>query len=260
MALCAAAAAGCAGASAPDSSAHADAPSIAVSRSPSSPSSTATSASPSGAAATSGTTGSTPVSTAGDRRSAPAAAIRIKLAPTRLPGYTAESWTAETAGPVRSVTGHDVELNECATVHGASTWQQQPYQSSGGNSAILEAYTFPGPAQANSAFAETLSGMRGCQATSRILQSSDHIAVDAVSRETASATDAAAFERIWTGVEGVSATGHQTNHLYLAVSGSEMLVLHFDELVTGDSAGPYDIRNDPGVLTMLKSLLTNHAG
>lgn len=184
------------------------------------------------------------------------AAVHISVAPAQLPGYTTESWTAQSAGPVRDVSGHDVELNECATVHGASTWQQQPYASSGGNSAILETYTFSTAADAQTAYAAVLSGMQSCQATSRALQSSAQITADAVVRQTASASGATAFERTWTGVEGVSAAGPQTNHLYLAESGSTVLILHFDELTSGSTgASPYDVRNDPGVLSMLTAAL-----
>jgi hypothetical protein len=171
----------------------------------------------------------------------------------RLPAFTAESWTAQGAGPVRDVTGHDVELNECAAVHGAATWQQQPYVSSGGNSAILETYTFGTPVAASSAYAGVLSGMKSCQGTSRALQSASHITPNAVSRQTASATDAAAFERTWTGVMGISAAGPQINHLYLAVRGTTVLILHFDEL--GHQATPYDVRNDPSVLSTLIDVL-----
>jgi len=185
------------------------------------------------------------------------AAVHVSVAPTHLPAYTVESWTANAAGPVRDVSGHDIQLNECATIHGASTWQQQPYESSGGDSAILEAYTFPTAAQAGSAFTAALSGMQACQATSRALQATNHTRVDAVTRETAGAAEGAAFERTWTGVEGISAAGPQTNHLYLAVSGNAVVILHFDELAQGGSASAYDIRNDSSVLTMLKGALAD---
>jgi hypothetical protein len=183
----------------------------------------------------------------------PAAAAH-RLAPARLPADQAESWTAQKAGPVREVGGHDIELNECATVDGAVTWQQQPYVSSGGNPAILETYTFATSAAARSAYAAVYSGMRSCQATSRALQAASHITPDAVSRQTASAAGAAAFERTWTGVLGISAAGPQINHLYLAVRGTTVLVLHFDEL--GTLTSPYDVRNDPAVVSMLIDVLT----
>ena len=186
--------------------------------------------------------------------------MHVSVAPAQLPAYTAESWTAQGAGPVRVMNGHDVELNECANVDGAATWQQQGYLSSGGNVAILETYTFGGAAAAGTAYASVLAGMQSCQATSRALQTSAGISADASARETADSPDAAAFERTWTGVEGVSAAGPQINHLYLAVQGSTVLILHFDELNSGTSSSPYDVRNDPSVLSMLTDALAAQAG
>lgn len=184
------------------------------------------------------------------------AAARVSLAPAQLPAFAAESWTAQSADPVQQVTGHDIELNECASIHGATTWQQQAYSSSGGNSAILEIYTFASDS-AGSAYHAALSGMAACQTTTRALQTANHVPADAVSRQTASATGAAAFVRTWTGVEGVSAAGPQTNHLYFAMHGTTLLVLHFDELAGQSTAAPYDVRNDPGVLSMLTNVLTD---
>ena len=184
--------------------------------------------------------------------------VHVTVAPERLPGYTLESWTAQAAGAVRVVTGHAIELNECATVRGAATWQQTAYAGSGGDSAILETYTFPAVAAADTAYDTVLAGMRSCQATSRALQAAGRITPDAVSKQTASAADAAAFSRSWTGVEGVSAAGPQTNHLYLAMSGTAVLILHFDEL-PDSSAAPYDVRDDPAVLSMLSNVLADQA-
>jgi len=184
-----------------------------------------------------------------------AATVRTSLAT-----YTAESWTAQTAGPVRQVTGHDIALNECASVHGATTWQQQPYLSSGGNSAVLEIYTFGTGAEAGAAYQKVFSGMNSCQATSRALQNAQHVTADAVVRQTAAAADAAAFERTWTGVEGISAPGQQTNHLYIAAHGTCVLILHFDELAAGSPAGPYDVQQDPHVLSLLTNLLASQVG
>jgi hypothetical protein len=178
---------------------------------------------------------------------------------TSLAAYTAESWTAQTAGPVRQVTGHDITLNECATVHGATTWQQQPYLSSGGNPALLEIYTFDSQAAASAAYQQIDSGMSSCQATSRALQTTHHLAADAVAQQTASTADTAAFDRTWTGVEGISAAGKQTNHLYLAAHGTSVMVLHFDELANGSSAAPYDVHQDSNVLSLLTNLLADQA-
>ena len=189
-----------------------------------------------------------------------AAAPHVSAAPSQIPGYAAESWTASLPGPFEVVTGHAIQLNECSSVDGATTWHQQGYTSGSGNSAILETYTFTAAATARNAIAGTESGMHDCQATSRALQSTNKIDPDATCRETASATDAAAYERTWIGVEGLSAAGRQTNHLYLAVRGTTVLVLHFDELATGSTAAAYDVANDPSVLTMLAALLATQAG
>ncbi|MFE7099007.1 hypothetical protein, partial [Streptomyces erythrochromogenes] len=188
----------------------------------------------------------------------PAAGAKV---PSDLAAVTARSWTAQAPGPVRQIAGHDIALNECAKVRGAATWQQQPYLSSGGNSAVLEIYTFGTEAAADAAYEGVRSGMDSCQATSRALQSANRLTADAVSRQTAAAPDAVAFERTWTGVEGLSAHGAQTNHLYLAVHGTRVLVLHFDELAEGTpKAAPYDAKQDPNVLSLLTNLLAGPTG
>ena len=58
---------------------------------------------------------------------------------------------------------------------------------------------------------------------------------------------------------GISAGGPQINHLYIAVRGSIILVLQFDEPNTTTSSGIYNVRNDPDVLAMLTNLLAGHA-
>lgn len=159
-----------------------------------------------------------------------------------------------------TVTGHNIELNECASVDSPTTWEQQGYTSSSGDSAILETYTFTSAALASAAETGVVAGMDNCQATSRALQAANNVTPDAVCSQTAQTGDAAAFERTWTGVPGVSAGGPQINHLYVAVSGTIMLVLHFDQLnTTSSSAAIYNVRGDPGVLTMLTNLLTANA-
>jgi hypothetical protein len=190
-------------------------------------------------------------------RPAVTAQARVSVPEARLPGYTVESWAAQSPGPARDVTGHPIELNECATMRGALTWQQTSYAGSGGDSAILETYTFSANSAAEAAYSAVVAGMRSCQATSRALQASAHLTPDAVSRQTAVSADAVAFARTWTGVQGVSAPGPQTNHLYLAMSGMTVLVLHFDELAADNAAAPYDVRDDPGVLSMLINVLAH---
>lgn len=177
------------------------------------------------------------------------------LTPAQLPAFNVEAWTEQKLGPVQNVTGHNIQVNECASIDGPATWQQQVYVSrSGGDSAFLEIYAFGTSAEARSAFAGASSGMNSCQATSRALQVKNHITPDAVTRQTASTADAAAFERTWTGVDGISAYGPQTNHLYFATSGTTVVVLHFDEY--GRRPAAYDVGNDPAVLATLMAFLT----
>jgi hypothetical protein len=191
---------------------------------------------------------------------AAARAVHVTAAPTQLPAFKGESWVAQAPGPVLTVTGHDIGLNECARIDGATTWQQQGYESSRGDSAILDTFTFRSAAAASAAYAGALAGMQHCQATSRALQAANHITADAVCAETARAAGAEAFERTWTGVQGMSAAGPQINHLYIAVRGSVLVDLHFDQLnITARSASAYSVRNDPAVLSMLTELLTVRA-
>src|ERR1700733_9035934 len=223
--------------------------------------SAATTAPPASSASATGSTATAAATTQPSPSAAPSqtqpgsANPALPVAPSQLPAFNVEAWTAQKTGPVEHVTGHNIGLNECATVHGAATWQQQPYvSSSGGDSAIFETYTFGTAAAARSAYAAASAGMTSCQATSRALQVAAHITADAVSRQTTSATDAAAFERAWTGVGGVSASGAQINHLYLAVRGTTLVVLHFDEF--GKNPAPYDVGNDPAVLATLAGVLS----
>ncbi|MFB7253402.1 hypothetical protein [Streptomyces nojiriensis] len=226
------------------------------------PTASVSAATPSAAGAPAKRAAGKPAAPSGNSGTAPAldAATSAKV-PSDLAAVTARSWTAHAPGPVRQITGHDIALNECASVRGAATWQQQPYLSSGGNSAVLEIYTFGTEAAAGAAYEGVRSGMNSCQATSRALQSANHLKTDAVSRQTVTAKDAAAFERTWTGVQGISTQGAQTNHLYLAAHGTRVLVLHFDELAGGSPAtAPYDAQQDPNVLSLLTNLPAAPAG
>ena len=234
-----------------------DVPASAASVSASAASSTTALPAPSASAtrgATAAPTAQPSASVAAARTQPSQANSGLPVAPAQLPAFSVESWTAQKTGSVVHVHGHNVELNECATVDGPATWQQQTYvSSSGGDSAIFETFTFGTSAAARSAFATASSGMKSCQATSRALQVTHHITPDAVSLETASTADAAAFERTWTGVEGMSAYGPQVNHLYLATSGATVVVLHFDEF--GKEPAPYDVHDDATVLTTLLGVL-----
>jgi hypothetical protein len=251
--------AGVAACGAPTSTGHLPANPTTVQSRVHAPTAAASASAPTAASAAPATTQPTAPASSRAPQKASADEVRVTVAPARLPAYTVESWTAQAAGPVRVVTGHAIELNECATVRGAATWQQTSYAGSGGDSAILETYTFSAATAADTAYDAVLAGMRSCQATSRALQLAGHVTPDAVSKQTASAPDAAAFSRTWTGVEGVSAAGPQTNHLSLAMSGTTVLILHFDELASGTSVAPYDVRDDPAVLSMLSNVLADQA-
>lgn len=175
------------------------------------------------------------------------------FAPAQLPHSVGETWSAGTLEPQKVLAGHSVELNECVTIAHALTWQQRAYTGSAGDAAIEETYTFTSAGNASSAYAAIVASMNECQATSRALQSANGIdPADAIVTRTAVEPQAAAFERSWTGVEGVSAAGPQANHLYAAVRGSVLVVLHFDEFSLHPA---YDVGADAGVLHTLSTVL-----
>lgn len=181
-------------------------------------------------------------------------AQQVQLAPTQLPAVAAEKWVAVGSPSTRDVTGHDVGENECAKVHGASTWTQQGYSGGDGeNAAIQDTFVFSSAAAAKSAYQNVLTGMDSCRRTTRALQAQDGVKADASVTETASRPDADAWKRSWTGVMGMSADGPQTNHLYLAVDGTRLIVLQFTEFP--GHAAPYDTAADPQVLAMLDTEL-----
>ncbi len=181
----------------------------------------------------------------------------LTVTPAALPADKVEAWVAHTPAPVVMTTmGHNVYLNECATVAGATTWQQLAYDSRIGDVAIMETYSFTSAAAASAAYTGVLAGMNQCQSTSRARQTANHILADAVCAQTAHSADGAAFERTWTSVPGFSAGGPEINHLYVVVRGTTILVLHFDQTSRGSgTAAIYNVRNDPAVLTMLTGAL-----
>jgi hypothetical protein len=186
------------------------------------------------------------------------------VAPAALPAFRVEGWVAHFPAPVNmaehlgyAIADHTIHLNECASVDGATTWQQQGYDSSIGDVAVVDTLTFTSTA----AYTGVLAGMNQCQSTSRALQTANHMPADAICAATAQTAHAAAFERTWTGVAGSSAGGPQINHFYVAVRGGTILALHFDQLPTGSStAAIYNVRNDPAVLTMLTGVLAASTG
>ena len=217
-----------------------------------SPSPTSTTA---GASPAASPTAATP-SQASDTATASAGPTLQKglIPPASLPAATAEQWAAEGPASNRIVAGHDINENECATVDGATAWVQQGYIGGDGqNSAVQDTFTFADAAAAQSAFRGVVVGMDGCQQTSRAMQGSNKTPADAVVLDTATQGQAEAWKRTWTGVEGLSAAGPQTNHLYLAVYANRLIVLQFTEF-PGASA-PYNVAADPQVLAMLHTEL-----
>ncbi len=130
-------------------------------------------------------------------------------------------------------------------------WIQQGYSggADGRNPAVQDTFAYADPAMAQSAYQTFRSGMARCQSTSRAYQSTHGVAPDAKVTETADLSDAAAWESSWTGVMGMSAAGPQTNHTYLAVHGTRVIVLQFTEF-PGQSAS-YNVSGDPRVLALL---------
>jgi hypothetical protein len=174
-----------------------------------------------------------------------------------LPAANTEKWTPVGEPATRTVTGHDIRENECASVGGATTWIQQGFSGDGGQTAaIQDTFVFGSSAAAHAAYQHMATSMAHCQATTRAYQKANHTPANAVVRQTASLARAIAWERTWTGVMGISAEGPQTNHIYLAVGGPVLIVLEFTEF-PGRSV-PYDVAHDPQVLAMLGAELARY--
>lgn len=154
----------------------------------------------------------------------------------------------------RDIAGHDIDENECAKVSGANSWTQQAFSGGDGqNDAIQDTFVFASAGAARSAYQNVAVGMGSCQQTTRTLQSANKVLIDARVTETASRSQADAWQRDWTGVMGMSADGPQVNHVYLAVNGTRLIVLQFTEYP--GHAAPYDTAADPQVLAMLATEL-----
>jgi hypothetical protein len=203
---------------------------------------------------------STPGSAAGTASNASGAssiagqAQQVQLAPAQLPALSAEKWVAVGAPSVRDIAGHDIGENECAKVDGANVWTQQAFSGGDGqNVAIQDTFVFTSTAGAQAAYQHIVTGMHGCQQTTRALQTANKVQSDASVTETATRSDAAAWERDWTGVMGMSAAGPQTNHFYVAVQGTRLIALQFTEFP--GHAAPYNVSADPSVVAMLEAEL-----
>lgn len=175
------------------------------------------------------------------------------IAPTNLPNNSSEGWRASGPVQVMTPTGHDIGLNECASVHGATGWQQQGFASSDSSSPATEdTFTFGDSASAAAAYSAIVSGMDECQATSRAIQRNAGVTVDAVVTRTATAPHGAAWSRHWFGVTGISMAGPQTNHVYVVTKATSVAVLQFTE-PPGSKSAPYDTSNDAQTLSALNS-------
>ncbi|MFG2914827.1 hypothetical protein ACGF0D_18305 [Kitasatospora sp. NPDC048298] len=190
-----------------------------------------------------------PTSAAGAPLSAavqPAALAALPIAP-------AFGWTPD--GPLSSqdVRGRTVTLNECASVTGATTWQQQGYLSAARNPAGQQLFAFATPEAARAAFDRLSTGMEACQEASRRLQADHAAPQDATVTRTAAADARASWSRTWTGTGGMSADQRQTNHLYALHQGAVLTLFGFDELQ--ERPGPaHDTGTDRAVLDALAAL------
>uniref|UniRef100_A0AAU2JRW4 PknH-like extracellular domain-containing protein n=1 Tax=Streptomyces sp. NBC_00049 TaxID=2903617 RepID=A0AAU2JRW4_9ACTN len=172
-----------------------------------------------------------------------------RVEPAQLPDNAQQKWK-ELAPAVTQPLAQDFQLNECVSVPGATHWRQQGFISSHKTPAIQNALSFKDEAAAKSAYQKVVDGMNSCAQTSQTLQKQYGLTPDAAVRQTATIDNGRAWSRRWNGVQGASAAGAQTNHIYVVQRGAVLTLLTFDEW---DSAAPasYDPRSDASVLTML---------
>jgi uncharacterized protein YdbL (DUF1318 family) len=157
----------------------------------------------------------------------------------------------------QDVQGRKITLNECASVTGATTWQQQGYLSAARNPAGQQLFSFSGPEAAHAAYQQLLADMDACQTASRQLQARQGVAQDATVTRTAATADGTSWSRTWTGVGGMSAPERQTNHLYALQQGTVLTLFQFDELQERP-APAHDTGTDPSVLAALAALGAQH--
>jgi hypothetical protein len=197
---------------------------------------------------------STPANPAGPLPPSARQAQQVQLAPRQLPAFAAEKWKPVGSPVTRVVVGHDIGENECAKVEGATTWTQLGFSGGDGqNVAIQDTFVFTSASAANTAYQHVVAGMERCQQTTRALQAASKVPVDAKVTVTARAPNAEAWQRTWTGVMGMSAAGPQTNHFYVAVNRTRLVVLQFTEFP--GQATRYNVAADPQVLAMLEAEL-----
>lgn len=177
----------------------------------------------------------------------PQTATPARLSTAQLPDSADEGWKLLAPARTQPVTSA-IQLNECASVAGATSWQQAAYISVHRTPAEQDVFTFGDASAAKAAYQSLLARMGDCQAQSRALQGKSHLTADATVAATATTAQGTAWSRRWTGVEGISAAGPQTNHLYAVQQGASLAVVHFDEWA-GTQAAPYDTRADQDVLS-----------
>ncbi|MGF1431583.1 hypothetical protein [Kitasatospora sp. LaBMicrA B282] len=180
----------------------------------------------------------------------PAAAL---LTAAELPDGAVQQWKP-LAAPHTEQVDHAVQVNECSSVTGATTWQQLAYVSTFQTPAEQDVFTFADASAARAAYQSLLTQMGSCQDQSRALQTKSKIPADAVVTQTATTAQGTAWSRQWTGVEGISASGPQTDHLYAVQQGSLLAVVHFDEWASTHAA-PYSTGSDGDLLTAVATRL-----
>jgi hypothetical protein len=184
---------------------------------------------------------------------APVSAVRLTAA--QLPDGAVEKWQPIAPANTQTVTGRTIQINECATVHGAATWQQLAYASTFQTPAEQDLFVFPSSDAAHAAKLSLETQMGDCQSQSRALQAKNKITVDAQVSRTAASRTGDAWSRQWTGVEGLSAAGPQTDHLYAVQVGDTLAVIHFDQWASAHPA-PYSTRADLSLLTAVTRQLS----
>ncbi|GAA2237654.1 MULTISPECIES: hypothetical protein [Kitasatospora] len=205
-----------------------------------------------------GTTGQLSAVPAGSASTAsavgqPGSTAAARLSAEQLPNGVAEGWQPLSQPRVQAVTG-DIQLNECASVSGAATWWQQGYVGVHRTPAEQDLFTFRDAAAAQAAYQGLLTQMDGCQNQSRAVQAKALGLADAQVAKTAVTDRGTSWSRQWTGVEGLSAAGPQTDHLYAVLQGTRLAVVHYDEWA-GTHAAPYSTRSDGDLLTSVAQQL-----
>ena len=200
-----------------------------------------------------------PAPSAGRAGTGTAAAPPAPLPAAQLPDSAAAKWKP-IAPPHTQPVRHQTQLNECADVNGAETWQQQGYVSSFHTPAIQDTFTFADAAAAQDSYRAVLTAMDGCQATSAARQTASKITPDAQVTRTATTADGIAYARQWTGVAPISAAGRQTNHIYVVQRGTALTVLQYAVPAATTGATPQTPDDDQKQLTLIEAGLTTAAG